>query len=142
MKRIWIVVLFALGAVSCYAPLIDRPEGSSFYNEGSDQERSASQTGAIVDAVEPIKSFDDTDPRSGSRHSDKAASAMQSAANANQAATSLKQSDQDVKGGKSSGGSGNVMLGLLIAVLGIGALFGFRSYLDKVAGEPGAPKKF
>ncbi len=136
MKRLLFVLLAVMGAVACFAPLIDRPNGSSFYQEGSDAERAKSQTSAVANSVEPIRGYDDEQPKTGGRHDEDAAKTMISASNAAKAADSLKTANSDLKGTSKSNGGGSILLGLMIAILGIGALFGFRTYLDKVAGEP------
>ncbi len=141
-----IIAILAIAAFSgmCFAPIEDRPEGSSFHPELSQSQMEQLQGGGVAKPVGPNSNPEDLNNHGPvqPQEQEKAASMLSNAAsgNSSQAEQSLKMADKDGKTPAQQSGM-NVMLAGLLILIGLASAFGVRAYMDKTIPDGTAKKK-
>jgi hypothetical protein len=140
------VAIFVIAAFSgmCFAPLEDKPDGSTFHPELSQSQMEQLQGGGVANTGDPLSNqsdLNDHGPVQPSEQGD-AAAMLSNAANggASQASESLKVADKDQKTPAQKSGMNFILAGLLILV-GLASAFGIRSYMDRTIPDGTAKKK-
>lgn len=147
MRRLAAVTGFVLLAGLCWAPIGDKPEGAQFHGELSEQEMSrwqgTSKAGPVTEKSRNLLEDNDRKPLSGPP--DKTAAqviagtAGQSPADLTRARESLQRAVADGAQEEKRPATFYVFLAGIFLVLGLGASYGVRRYLNHVV--PDAPQK-
>lgn len=140
--------LFAVGALLsvglCWAPIEDKPDGAKFHGELSDRQLSQYQNGGIVNpGASAGQPGDLSDSGSGgsSGPDRKAGSVLANATNDSKALSTLQSAQKEVEAEKGPNFGMMSVIGGLLLVLGVGAAYGVRTFLDRTVPEAPVRKK-
>lgn len=128
----------------CFAPIEDKPEGSSFHPELSQGQLEQLQGGSgVVDSGGPAGGSNDLGNQGTQqpREQGEATKMLSSSATggAINAEKSLKMAEKDSTSPKQSSGMNMILAGVLI-LIGLASAFGIRAYMDKTIPD-NSPKK-
>ncbi|MFM9873951.1 MAG: hypothetical protein ACKVQS_10865 [Fimbriimonadaceae bacterium] len=128
----------------CFAPIEDKPEGSTFHPELSQSQMEKLQGTGVVDSGGPASNPSDLNNQGPTQPQEQAdASKMLSSSatgGAVQAEQSLKTAEKDQKSPTQSSGMNMMLAGLLI-LIGLASAFGIRAYMDKTIPDNSVKKK-
>ena len=140
--RLSLAAFGLLAAGLCWAPIDDRPDGAKFHSELSDGQMSKYQGGGYVKSGGSISGDQpDETPEAGTGPDSKAGSVLAGATSDSKALSTLKNAQKEVEPSPGPNIGFISMLGGLLLVLGVGAAYGVRTYLDKTVPEAPVRKK-